>query len=289
MTTVQDYPGRLGYWHVGVPPSGPMDSLSFRLGNRLLGNEEGAPGLECTLTGPSLRFHFETDFVLAGADFAARLDDAAGRSTGSDSSTGGLAARTGRMHEVREFAPTFCSAAASTCPITSAAPALSRWAGSAATRAARCAPATCCTSAGRSRPPRRDAPISLPEFANDWRIGVLYGPHGAPDFFTRRRHRNLLRNLLEGSLQFQPHRRPADRPQARVGAARWRRGGPASIEHSRQRLCHRRGRFHRRHAGDSRPRRPQPRRLRLSGRHCRCRALEDGPASRRAIPFVSFR
>jgi urea carboxylase len=46
MTTVQDYPGRLGYWHVGVPPSGPMDSLSFRTGNRLLGNEEGAPGLE---------------------------------------------------------------------------------------------------------------------------------------------------------------------------------------------------------------------------------------------------
>src|SRR5262249_43920132 len=26
-TTVQDYPGRLGYWHVGVPPSGPMDML----------------------------------------------------------------------------------------------------------------------------------------------------------------------------------------------------------------------------------------------------------------------
>ena len=60
---------------MGVPPSGPMDSLSFRLGNRLLGNEEGAAGLECTLTGPTLRFHFETDFVLTGADFAARLDD----------------------------------------------------------------------------------------------------------------------------------------------------------------------------------------------------------------------
>ena len=37
-TTVQDYPGRLGYWHVGVPPSGPMDALSFRLANRLVGN-----------------------------------------------------------------------------------------------------------------------------------------------------------------------------------------------------------------------------------------------------------
>ena len=48
-TTVQDYPGRVGYWAVGVPPSGPMDGLSFRLGNRLLGNDEAAAGLEITL------------------------------------------------------------------------------------------------------------------------------------------------------------------------------------------------------------------------------------------------
>ena len=37
-TTIQDYPGSLGYWHVGVPPSGPMDTLAFRLANRLVGN-----------------------------------------------------------------------------------------------------------------------------------------------------------------------------------------------------------------------------------------------------------
>ena len=33
MTTVQDWPGRVGLWQVGVPPSGPMDDRSFRLGN----------------------------------------------------------------------------------------------------------------------------------------------------------------------------------------------------------------------------------------------------------------
>ncbi len=55
LTTVQDWPGRVGYWHVGVPPSGPMDDLSFRLGNRALGNDEGAAGLECTLGGPARR------------------------------------------------------------------------------------------------------------------------------------------------------------------------------------------------------------------------------------------
>ncbi|MDD2950763.1 MAG: biotin carboxylase N-terminal domain-containing protein, partial [Sulfuricurvum sp.] len=31
-TTIQSVPGRIGYWDIGVPPSGPMDSLSFRLG-----------------------------------------------------------------------------------------------------------------------------------------------------------------------------------------------------------------------------------------------------------------
>ena len=37
-TTVQDYPGRVGYWNVGIPPSGPMDALAFRIANRLVSN-----------------------------------------------------------------------------------------------------------------------------------------------------------------------------------------------------------------------------------------------------------
>src|SRR3981189_3766082 len=52
LTTVQDWPGRIGYWHIGVPPSGPMDDLSFRIGNRLLGNTEGAAGREYGTGGP---------------------------------------------------------------------------------------------------------------------------------------------------------------------------------------------------------------------------------------------
>jgi allophanate hydrolase subunit 2 len=53
LTTIQDWPGRIGYWKVGVPPSGPMDDLSFRLGNVALGNPEGAPGLESAMSGPA--------------------------------------------------------------------------------------------------------------------------------------------------------------------------------------------------------------------------------------------
>lgn len=44
-TTVQDYPGRAGYWDIGVPPSGPMDDYAFRLGNRIVGNHASAAGL----------------------------------------------------------------------------------------------------------------------------------------------------------------------------------------------------------------------------------------------------
>ena len=66
-TTVQDYPGRTGYWHVGVPPSGPMDNLAFKLGNQILGNEKSAAGLEITFAGPELKFHIETIIAITGA------------------------------------------------------------------------------------------------------------------------------------------------------------------------------------------------------------------------------
>jgi urea carboxylase len=73
-TTVQDWPGRLGHWAVGVPPSGPFDDLGFRLANRLVGNPPGAPGLEITLSGPTLRFHAPAIVALAGCAVRATLD-----------------------------------------------------------------------------------------------------------------------------------------------------------------------------------------------------------------------
>jgi urea carboxylase len=74
-TLVVAWPGRQGLWSVGVPPSGPMDDRSFRLGNRLLGNPEHSAGLECVLLGPTLRFHRPATICLTGADMQARLDD----------------------------------------------------------------------------------------------------------------------------------------------------------------------------------------------------------------------
>ncbi|RCW68218.1 urea carboxylase [Pseudorhodoferax soli] len=73
-TTVQDWPGRLGYWAVGVPPSGPMDDRALRLANRLLGNPEGAAGLEITMAGPRLRFRCDAVVAVTGAPLPVLLD-----------------------------------------------------------------------------------------------------------------------------------------------------------------------------------------------------------------------
>jgi urea carboxylase len=73
-TTVQEWPGRLGYWHVGVPPSGPMDALALRLANRVLGNPQDCAALELTVTGPTVKFNFDAVIALAGAPMRATLN-----------------------------------------------------------------------------------------------------------------------------------------------------------------------------------------------------------------------
>ena len=73
-SSIQDFPGRTGYWAVGVPPSGPMDALAFRLANRIVGNPSGAAGIELTVTGPTLRFNAAATIALAGAQMEATLD-----------------------------------------------------------------------------------------------------------------------------------------------------------------------------------------------------------------------
>ncbi|MFN3580491.1 MAG: urea carboxylase [Pseudomonas sp.] len=73
-TTVQDIPGRLGYWAVGVPPSGPMDNLALRLGNRLLNNETDAAGLEITMSGPTLKFNTDAVIAVTGAEIPLTVD-----------------------------------------------------------------------------------------------------------------------------------------------------------------------------------------------------------------------
>ena len=73
-TSVQDFPGRIGFWNQGFPPSGPFDSWSFRLANLLVGNPAGAAGLECQYVGPTLKFTQPAVIAVTGADMTPTLD-----------------------------------------------------------------------------------------------------------------------------------------------------------------------------------------------------------------------
>jgi biotin-dependent carboxylase-like uncharacterized protein len=73
LTTIQDT-GRWGYQSGGVPVAGPMDPVSHRLANALVGNERESAALEITLLGPELEFEDERLVAVAGADFELSLD-----------------------------------------------------------------------------------------------------------------------------------------------------------------------------------------------------------------------
>ncbi|AOJ03877.1 allophanate hydrolase [Burkholderia mayonis] len=75
-TSVQDA-GRQGYYHVGIPPSGALDQFSLRAANLLVGNDEDAAVLECTLLGPQLLFRRDALIAVTGAEMAPRIDGAA--------------------------------------------------------------------------------------------------------------------------------------------------------------------------------------------------------------------
>ena len=76
-TSIQDYPGRIGYWALGIPPSGPMDSLAFRLANLLVGNAAGAAALEMQFIGPAMRFERDGVIAFTGADMKPMLEERA--------------------------------------------------------------------------------------------------------------------------------------------------------------------------------------------------------------------
>ncbi len=193
-SSIQDWPGRTGYWDVGVPPSGPMDALAFRLANRLAGNEEGMAGLEMTVAGPTLRFNCDSVIALAGADMGAELD---GQPLANWAAH---AIKAGSMLKLGAIMDTGCRAylavrggfdepdyLGSKATFT-----LGQFGGHAG-RTLRVGDVLHLQNVVSPA----DAGVQLngldtgvrrydnaPGYAHAWEIGVLYGPHGAPDFFT---------------------------------------------------------------------------------------------------------
>jgi urea carboxylase len=183
---VQDYPGRTGFWHVGVPPSGPMDGLAFRLANRAAGNEEGTAALELTVTGPTLRFNADTVIALAGAHMKASLDGeevpywrpvpvrAGGvlrlRTINGAGSRTYLAVRGG--FDVPDYM-------GSKATFT-----LGRFGGHGG-RTLQTGDVLRLHGPAQPDDRCRAIPAELvPTYARHWDVHVTYGPHGAPDFFT---------------------------------------------------------------------------------------------------------
>ncbi|MCT7664796.1 biotin-dependent carboxyltransferase family protein [Shinella kummerowiae] len=75
-TAVQDL-GRPGYFHLGIPVGGAMDRYAMRAANLLVGNDEGAAGLEAVFIGPKLEFTEDTLVAITGADMPAKVDGVA--------------------------------------------------------------------------------------------------------------------------------------------------------------------------------------------------------------------
>ena len=185
-TSVQDWPGRLGYWNVGVPPSGPMDALALRLANRLLGNAEGAAALEITVAGPTLRFRSARQVAVSGAPIELLLD-------GVPAPMGiALAVQAGQTLRIGRVLGAGCRAYLA----VSGGMDVPSYLGSGSTftlgqfgghggRVLRAGDvlhpgqATALTAMAAST-----AAALTPVYGAHWDIGVLVGPHAAPDFFT---------------------------------------------------------------------------------------------------------
>jgi urea carboxylase len=184
-TTVQDHPGRIGYWNVGVPPSGPMDDLSHRLANRALGNPPEAAALEITLSGPTLKFNVDALVCLTGAVMPADLDGCAvpfwvptAVRAGQTLSMGAVAGNGCRAYlgiaGGIEVPPYLGSRATFT---------LGKFGGHGG-RALLAGDVLHVGDAASMTAPGAIPAQVRPRIGGEWELGVLYGPHGAPDFFT---------------------------------------------------------------------------------------------------------
>jgi len=183
-TTVQDFPGREGYWAVGVPPSGPMDDLSFRLGNRALGNEPTAAGLEITLSGPTLKFNVACRVCVTGAELPLLLDGAAVPSwqvvavpAGGILSLGAIKGPGCRAYLLVEGGIATAPYLGSRATFT-----LGKFGGHGGR--ALIAGDFLPLGAAHGAIGAAIGPDERPQLTHVWRIEVQDGPHGAPDFFT---------------------------------------------------------------------------------------------------------
>ncbi|MGJ8517791.1 urea carboxylase [Carnimonas bestiolae] len=186
LTTIQDYPGRQGYWSVGVPPSGPFDDWSFRLGNRLLENADTAAGIEITVAGPTLAFHHAAQVVVAGAPIEATLDGVELAQWQVVDVAAGQTLTLGRVQAGMRAYLLVRGGIASPRYLGSRSTFTLGQFGGLHGHALRVGDRLPLSNAAPIAPATLDSRL-IPELQGQqkvWEIAVIYGPHGAPDFFT---------------------------------------------------------------------------------------------------------
>lgn len=185
MTTIQDYPGRTGYWAVGVPPSGPMDHLAFRFANKIVSNAEGVAALEMTLIGPRLKFNTDAVIAITGAPIDAILDDEPILMWQSHHIKAGSILKLGKVLNAgcRSYlavqggfdVPDYLGSKSTFT--------LGQFGGHGG-RTLRVGDVLHIPQLATQYVTKVLPKNAQPSYSNYWEIGVLYGPHGAPDFFT---------------------------------------------------------------------------------------------------------
>jgi urea carboxylase len=184
-SSIQDYPGRVGYWDVGVPPSGPMDHLALRLANSLVGNPEGTAAFEFTVTGATIRFHTAAVIALSGAEMIATINNIAvsywqamvieAGSTLKIKDIQGAGYRTYLAIQGGLDVPDYLGSKSTFL--------LGKFGGHAG-RALRSGDVIKLHQSAGHLPATTIDPQAIPGYSQHWEIGVLDGPHAAPDFFT---------------------------------------------------------------------------------------------------------
>lgn len=236
-TTVQDYPGMIGYWFVGVPPCGPMDAYNFRIGNSILGNDESAPGLELTLRGGSYRFRTTVSFCITGADMKATLD-------GVEIPMYQVVHASAM--QVLKFKD--CKVGMRTYLLVAGGFDMPKIMGSSSTfidgkfgghngRTLRTGDVLrlqekCVIDSIDSMPEKY-----RPKLTNEWTIGVIPGPQPTPEYLKPEYLKTLTESEYEVNFNSARTGIRLNGPIPQWDTGGWRRGRTSSVKHSRQCLC----------------------------------------------------
>ncbi len=189
-TTIQDLPARVGYWNIGVPPSGPFDNYSFALGNRLIGNDENAAGLEITLKGPVLKMISAATIMLAGANTNASYErngqtttipfwKAISLEAGDILNCGSVIEAGARAYLIIQGGINCPEYLGSRSTFT-----LGQFGGHNGRALLPGDVLHLTPTSGNAKIAAVFDQLMLPKITNHWQLRVIYGPHGAPEFFT---------------------------------------------------------------------------------------------------------